>query len=88
MLKSFSQEAKTLKEGVYQHYSGKQYEVLGVGRHSESLEEVVIYRALYAPYDLWVRPLGMFLEEVVIDGKVILRFTFVKSNNLGGFGAV
>jgi len=74
MLPPYSTEAAILKPGIYQHYSGKQYEVLGVGRHSESLEELVIYRALYAPYDFWVRPLSMFIESVEIDGKTAPRF--------------
>ncbi len=74
MLAPYSSDAATLKIGIYQHYSGKQYEVLGVGRHSETYEEVVIYRALYAPYDFWVRPLKMFIETVEIEGKVIPRF--------------
>lgn len=76
MLPSFSTDANALKVGIYQHYSGKQYEVLGVGRHSETLEEVVIYRALYAPYDTWVRPLKMFLEEVIVEGLKQPRFVF------------
>ena len=74
MLPPFSEHATALQSGVYQHYSGKQYEVLGVARHTESLEELVIYRALYSLYDLWVRPLGMFLEHVVYNGQLIPRF--------------
>jgi hypothetical protein len=77
MLPPYSTEAAVLKPGIYQHYSGKQYEVLGVGRSSESLEELVIYRALYAPYDFWVRSLTMFLESIEIDGKIIPRFQLV-----------
>ncbi|MBP7073847.1 MAG: DUF1653 domain-containing protein [Rhabdochlamydiaceae bacterium] len=77
MLPPYSTEAAILKPGIYQHYSGKQYEVLGVGRHSESLEELVIYRALYAPYDFWVRPLSMFIESVEINGQTTPRFQLI-----------
>ena len=77
MLPPYSIVAVELKPGIYQHYSGKQYEVIGVCRHSESLEELVIYRAQYEPYDYWVRPLKMFLEEVVIEGKEMPRFRYV-----------
>ncbi|MFA5961365.1 MAG: DUF1653 domain-containing protein [Parcubacteria group bacterium] len=72
-----------MKLGKYQHYKGKYYEVLGVAHHSETLEELVVYRALYASKEfgenaLWVRPKKTFLEEVVIDGKKVPRFKFVK----------
>ena len=55
--------------GVYQHYKGKSYEVTGVAKHSETLEELVVYRALYGKYDLWVRPLGMFLAKTTLQRK-------------------
>lgn len=63
-------------KGVYKHYKGGTYQVLGVARHSESLEKLVVYEALYENSlgKLWVRPLAMFLEEVVVDGKRIPRF--------------
>lgn len=76
MLPPFSEHATALQPGIYQHYSGKQYEVLGVARHSESLEELVIYRALYPPHDFWVRPLGMFLEHIIYNGQLISRFSY------------
>jgi hypothetical protein len=77
MLPPYTIEATELKTGIYQHYSGKHYEVHGVGRHSESLDEYVIYRALYAPDDYWIRPLKMFIEEVNIGGQRIHRFTLI-----------
>lgn len=70
-------ENKKLKLGKYRHYKGKDYEVLGVARHSETLEEMVVYRALYGERDIWVRPLRMFFEKVEIDGKKIPRFAYV-----------
>ena len=72
--------------GKYQHYKGGLYEVLGVVLHSETNEQMVLYRALYdvktipgneTGIDLFVRPLGMFLEKVIVDGKVVDRFHFV-----------
>jgi len=73
---------ETLKLGKYQHYKGKLYEVIGTARHSETLEELVVYRALYDSQEfgknaIWVRPLKMFLENVIIDGKEVPRFKFI-----------
>ncbi len=67
-----------MRLGVYRHYKGREYRVIGVARHSETLEEFVVYEALY-PNEvsrLWVRPLSLFAETVVVDGKSIPRFTF------------
>ncbi len=69
-----------MKLGKYQHYKGKTYDIIGVARHSETLEELVVYRALYnieeyGDNSLWVRPKTMFQETVLIDGKEVLRFT-------------
>ena len=66
-----------IQPGRYRHYKGNEYEVLGVARHSETEEEVVVYRALYGDGGLWVRPLAMFLETVVINGQPRPRFQFV-----------
>jgi hypothetical protein len=60
--------------GRYRHYNGQEYEVLGVARHSETEEEVVVYRALYGEYGLWVRPLGMFQQQVDSEGRLVPRF--------------
>ena len=54
-----------LSPGKYRHYKGKDYEVLGTARHSETEEVLVVYRCLYGEYDLWVRPLAMFVEQIV-----------------------
>lgn len=66
-----------LKLGKYRHYKGKEYEVIGVANDSETLEKLVVYRALYGAHDLWVRPLKMFTEEVEIDDKKVPRFKFL-----------
>ena len=65
----------TLKLGPYRHYKGMLYAVLGVVRHSETLEPLVLYRAEYGERRLWVRPFAMFTEEVVIEGVRQARFT-------------
>jgi hypothetical protein len=66
---------KVLKLEKYKHYKGREYEVIGLAKHSETLEELVVYRALYGEGQIWVRPLKMFLEEVEVDGKKIPRFS-------------
>jgi hypothetical protein len=66
-----------IKLGKYRHYKGNEYEVIGVARHSETLEDLVVYKALYGNYDLWVRPLNMFLEEVEVNGKKVKRFEYI-----------
>jgi len=73
---------KKVKLGKYEHFKGKMYEVIGVARHSETLEELVVYRALYhdekfGKNALWVRPKKMFLETTVVDGKEVPRFKYV-----------
>ncbi|MDD3393196.1 MAG: DUF1653 domain-containing protein [Anaerotignum sp.] len=64
--------------GVYEHYKGKKYCVVGIAKHSETLEEMVVYRQLYGEYGLWVRPKDMFLESVEIDGKRLPRFCLLQ----------
>ena len=65
--------------GRYRHYKGGEYEVVGVARHSETLEPLVVYRPLYNASGLWVRPHAMFFEHVSLDGKLQPRFTFLES---------
>ena len=61
----------SVQPGRYRHYKGNEYTVLGVARHSETLEEFVVYRQ---DHGLWVRPAAMFAETVVVDGKTVPRF--------------
>ena len=63
-----------IKPGKYRHFKGKEYEVLSVAKHSETLEEMVVYRALYGEYGTWVRPASMWEEKVVHEGKTYTRF--------------
>ncbi|GAA3910866.1 hypothetical protein GCM10022228_22480 [Halomonas cibimaris] len=65
--------------GIYRHYKGALYEVLGGARHSETEEALVVYRALYGEYGLWVRPLAMFNETVHKDGRPQPRFALHKA---------
>jgi hypothetical protein len=71
----------TIEKGLYEHYTGKRYEVIGTALHSETLEELVVYRALYEgdyPYGkLWVRPLEMFNETVTTPAGKVPRFKFL-----------
>ncbi len=68
-----------MRSGVYRHYRGNTYRVIGVARHSETLEELVVYEALYENVRsrLWVRPLSMFKETVMVDGREVPRFLFL-----------
>ena len=68
-----------VKSGKYKHYKGNFYQVLGIAHHSESLEELVVYKALYQTEgeNLWVRPLKMFTETIAINGKEIKRFEYI-----------
>ncbi len=63
-LKPYSDLARELRPGIYEHYKGKKYRLLNIARHSETLEELVVYQQLYGTGDVWVRPLYMFVETV------------------------
>ena len=67
-----------LKLGKYRHYKGKDYEVVGVAKHSETMEDLVVYRPLYeASHPLWVRPLAMFSENIEVGGVIVPRFQYI-----------
>ena len=69
-----------MKPGIYKHYKGDEYRVIGVGKHSETLEDLVFYEALYdnEMSELWARPLEMFRETIEIDGVEKPRFEFIR----------
>jgi len=64
-------------KGKYRHYKGHEYELLFVARHSETLEDMVIYKALYGDGEIWARPKDMFMGNVVVDGKEMKRFEYL-----------
>ena len=66
-----------IKPGIYRHFKGNKYQVIGTAKHSETLEEMVVYRALYGEFGLWVRPAKMWEETVERDGKTYQRFTYI-----------
>lgn len=66
-----------IKKGKYRHFKGNEYEVLDIALHSETLEEYVVYRALYGEKGVWVRPASMWNETVERDGKVFRRFEWI-----------
>jgi hypothetical protein len=66
-----------IKSGRYRHYKGNFYEVIDVARHSETEEEMVVYRKLYGDHSLWVRPLAMFIEDVLVNGRSVPRFDYI-----------
>lgn len=69
-----------VKPGIYKHYKGALYKVIGTGQHSETEEWLVYYQALYGEYGYWVRPMDMFQQSVAIDGQNCLRFELIKKD--------
>ena len=69
-----------VKIGKYRHFKGNEYEVLYIATHSETLEKMVVYRALYGERGVWVRPLSMWNEEITRDGKTYKRFEYIDEN--------
>ena len=66
-----------IKLGIYRHFKGRQYRVLALAKHSESLEPMVVYQALYGKQEIWVRPAVMWNETVSWDGTLVQRFTYL-----------
>ena len=66
-----------IKLGKYRHFKGNEYEALYIAKHSETLEEMVVYRALYGEFGIWVRPLSMWNETVIHEGREVKRFTYI-----------
>ena len=75
-----------LMPGCYQHYKGAFYQVIGLARHSETEEELVVYRTLYGDRSLWVRPLAMFCETVEINDEEVPRFSYLGATMPGQNG--
>lgn len=69
-----------IRPGCYRHYKGNEYQVLGTVRHSESRELMVLYRCLYGDHSLWVRPIEMFSESVMVDGQMVSRFELIRED--------
>ncbi len=67
-----------IKNGIYKHYKGNIYEVIGIANHSETMEKMVVYKALYGNGELWVRPLSMWNEEIDVNGEKKPRFKLIK----------
>jgi hypothetical protein len=65
------------RPGRYRHYKGNDYLVLGLARHSETLEPLVVYQALYGERGLWIRPAAMFVETIAVEGKTVPRFAYL-----------
>ena len=72
---TYEEAKKLIPPGKYRHFKGKEYEVLGIARHSEDESVMVVYRALYGEGGIWVRPADMWLEKVTRDGAVYQRFS-------------
>lgn len=76
------QASAPIKNGLYRHYKGGMYFVMGIAEHSETREQLVVYQALYGERGLWVRPLAMFMDTVEVGGETINRFEFEPSEEL------
>ena len=70
-------DKSNIKLGRYRHFKGNEYEVLYIARHTETMEQMVVYKALYGDFGVWVRPASMWDEEIERDGKIIKRFTYI-----------
>ena len=68
----------SIKLGLYKHFKGNKYGVIGIAKHSETLEEMVVYKALYGDGDIWVRPAKMWNETIQRDGKTFKRFEYIE----------
>ncbi|HEX9079283.1 MAG TPA: DUF1653 domain-containing protein [Desulfuromonadaceae bacterium] len=75
---------ETIRPGRYRHYKGNEYQVIGIARHSETEEEMVVYRTLYGDHSLWVRPRAMFLELVEVEGRQVPRFVLLEESETPG----
>ena len=67
-----------IKKGKYKHFKGNVYELLYIAKHSETLQDMVVYRSVKEPEKLWVRPASMWNESVEFEGKIVTRFTYIE----------
>ena len=67
--------------GIYRHYKGNMYKVIAIGKHSETLEQLVVYQALYGNNEIWCRPISMWNDDINVDGKIKKRFQIIEENN-------
>jgi hypothetical protein len=74
--------AAQIVEGKYRHYKGNDYLVIGIAKHSETLEDHVVYKALYGDRETWIRPASMFFETVQVNGSILQRFTKIDGEHL------
>lgn len=72
-----------MEKGIYRHFKGNRYELLEIATHSETLEKMVVYRALYGEGGVWVRPLSMWNEPVEVDGELVPRFQWMEPTGNG-----
>ena len=77
---TYEEAVKSILPGKYRHFKGKEYEVIGIARHSETEEPMVVYRTLYGEHGIWVRPASMWNETVERDGQVYQRFVLLKND--------
>jgi hypothetical protein len=71
----------SVKNGIYRHFKGKEYLLIEIVTHSETLEKMVVYQALYGDFSYWVRPYDLFFEKVLVEDKMVSRFEFVKTSD-------
>jgi len=76
-----NEQMNVIPLGIYRHYKGNEYEVIGFARHSETLEDIAIYKALYNDGGTWVRPLSMWENPIEVDGVTVKRFEYVGESN-------
>lgn len=67
--------------GIYRHYKGNKYKVIAIGKHSETLDQLVVYQALYGNNEIWCRPISMWNDDINVDGKIQKRFQIIEENN-------
>ena len=78
---TYEEAKQTIRPGRYRHFKGREYEVLAIARHSEDESPMVVYRALYNDFGIWVRPADMWNETVIRDGQIYTRFVRVEGHD-------